>query len=782
MDIGNYVSDGDATYNATTKTYKVSGSGDDIWNAADAFHYVYKKMTGAYEIEGDYVITAIAEATWTKAGLMVREGLGTSDANAFGLVRSNNDFAMAGRSAFGGASSDSTYVVPADPNIANKYKVVKLGSSVTGYMWDASTKKWVLHSSKTIPTAAETFVGLAVTSHDVNQVAEAEFTNVKITEYPFEVSRIPEIASYSVGQTFAVSLVVDVRDGQKVDSLVIKEAVPPKAAAITNISDGGKLDKGIITWTLTNVTADKTVTYSVTAPDDLNIATLSWGTGTVNGAGIDIPLGDTTLEMVTFNVAETFSYPSNDSNELAGKTMDARNGGFGWNAAWKALLTTEKIVLDTATLDAGVVQSQPVKNHDTGAETNPGNYSVKLSGDVSTGLSRKLPVVADGGEVWFSFTFKEEGPAANHWSGMTLYNAKGDEVCFVGKPYQAAFVGIGGTTGGDALSKVAYTQANHILLRAVIKGANSKVYLWINPDKTDRLDTADASGGDSIDNIAELRLRRGGATGSAYYDNLWISSVPALPPAGAGRVDLQIDNPNRDASLPAWDVISIDQIDDGITGQAGYGHDSGNNYYLLVTGCIYYSNADLTLQTVGYGLPVDHMSGLNGHILGPYNNAAFENFKNSIKFMNNPEQTGPFTFNMVPQGKYKQLRSAQTVGDGDGQLLCTLNYADGTTQDTFLHADDWFNDGSEIQFANTRQLINGMDRLEGGASTFNATRDPAVFECYIDANPDKVLKSVTLTLDTTSTSPDPDVGYNLYDIWAVPATSQEPGVAEWSLF
>ena len=175
---------------------------------------------------------------------------------------------------------------------------------------------------------------------------------------------------------------------------MIKEVVPVKAAEITEISDGGKLEKGVITWTVANPAAGKTLTYKVKASDDLNDVSLSWGASSVTGAGLEFPLGDTRVELVTFNVAENFSYPSNNSNELNGKTMDARNGGFGWNAAWKALLTTEKIVLDTSTLDAGIVQSQPTTNHDTGVETNPGNYSVKLSADVSQGLS---PQTADRG-------------------------------------------------------------------------------------------------------------------------------------------------------------------------------------------------------------------------------------------------------------------------------------------------------------------------------------------------------------------------------------------------
>ena len=206
IDIGNYVNEGGAAYNATTKTYTVSGSGNDIWDAADAFHYAYKKMTGAYAIESDCFITIPGASDWTKAGLMVRLGLGTSDANAFGVIRSSDSgFAMAGRPVFIGSSNDSTFIT--DYSALSRYKIVKLGNCVTGYMWDDATKKWVLHSSKLIPYNEDTFAGLAITAHQNSVVAEAEFSNVKFTEYPFEVVRVPEISTYSLGQTFSVSIV-----------------------------------------------------------------------------------------------------------------------------------------------------------------------------------------------------------------------------------------------------------------------------------------------------------------------------------------------------------------------------------------------------------------------------------------------------------------------------------------------------------------------------------------------------------------------------------------------
>ncbi len=505
------------------------------------------------------------------------------------------------------------------------------------------------------------------------------------------------------------------------------------------------------------------VGMAVTSHDDGQISTGFW-----QNVGI---------EYRSFNIYETFSYP----NEDAGTSLDAlaANGGLGWAGDWTASGANSPCVLDSTILEAGIVENQP------SPDLNVGGFSAKITGDASDGMGRLMSTEASG-DIWVSFVFQEEGPADSHWSGMTLYASDGSESVFIGKPYNSAFCGIGNLPGGDSLTDIDYTVPNHFLARIVLEpgeGQNDSVYLWINPDETDRLDTYDAGGeyNDEILDIAEIRLRRGGADGSSYFDNIWISSDAALPPAGAGRVDLTFNDPDRDPALPAWDVISIDKYDDAteVTGQRGFGHDNGNNYYLLVAGYIY---DDGTNIYVANGLPPDRMSGLNGHVFGPYNNASLGlGLKNSIKFMaRNEDQHGPFTFDMVPPGRYRELRMSATVGNGFGALKTTLNFEDGTTEVTELHADDWFRDptDSSWQYADVRLLINGMDRLTD-TNNFSDANDPAVNEDKATIiNSDKVLVSVTLELDLDKSASDP--GFNLYDIWAMPADG-EVAVDGWML-
>jgi hypothetical protein len=673
VDIGDVGAAGSSSFNEIDTDiyeYEVKGSGADIWEAADEFHFVYKEIEGDFSIVGrPYLFVDSGNPEWAKAGLMVRNNLTAGSAFAFAMIRAlGQDYAPQWRDTqdTDAAWDDSTLVPGTDimfPEQEGAIEIERRGNTFTFYYIATETGERTLVTSHHVPDMQDpVYVGLAVTSHEDGGISTGAFTNV---------------------------------------------GVVPRS----------------------------------------------------------------------FNVYETFSYPFDTEGDALASLPE--QGGLGWASGWEDSGAASPNALDSEVLQAGLVENQP-------AEFNPGGYSARITGDAGDGVGRKIEP-ENAGDLWISFVFKEEGPAVGHWSGMTIFASDGSESSFLGKPYDSATAGIGNLPDGDSLTDVDYTVPNHFLVRIDMDptpGQNDSVYLWINPDETDRTDTYDAGGpkNDDILDIAEIRLRRGGADGSSYFDSIWISTDPALPPAGAGRVDLTFNNPDRDPALPVWDVISIDKYDDGITGVPGFGHDNGNNYYMVVSGYIYEDGSGTA--SIANGLPPDRMSGLNGHVFGPYNNASLElGLKNSMKFQNNAEQQGPFTFDVVPPGKYKELRSAMTVGNGYGVLKTTLNFEDGTTEVTEIHADDWFRDPTDNnwQFIDVSLLINGMDRLDGG-SNFADANDPAVNEDVTPINPDKVLVSVTLELDLDNSGNGGDVGYNLYDIWAFPAGGEPTAVADWSLF
>src|SRR5450759_2711912 len=52
-DVGSVLHPGTLEYDPAQGTYTVSGSGENMWSTADAFHFVWKKVTGDVGLAAD---------------------------------------------------------------------------------------------------------------------------------------------------------------------------------------------------------------------------------------------------------------------------------------------------------------------------------------------------------------------------------------------------------------------------------------------------------------------------------------------------------------------------------------------------------------------------------------------------------------------------------------------------------------------------------------------------------------------------------------------------------
>jgi hypothetical protein len=174
IDIGNVGAAGSDNISGATGT--VTGSGDDIWGAADAFHFTYQQVTGD--------TTLIARVTsvdntygWAKAGLMVRETLGAGSRNAFIFSGPANNSGFQYRSATDGDSNNFTAPYSWAPLWI---KLVRAGDIFTAYQSEDGTS-WTTIGSITVPMAASVYAGLAVTSHVNGTLCTGTFDTLSIS-------------------------------------------------------------------------------------------------------------------------------------------------------------------------------------------------------------------------------------------------------------------------------------------------------------------------------------------------------------------------------------------------------------------------------------------------------------------------------------------------------------------------------------------------------------------------------------------------------------------------
>ncbi|MCY9695120.1 OmpL47-type beta-barrel domain-containing protein [Paenibacillus alginolyticus] len=178
-DIGNVNPVGNASYNPDTGTFRVQGSGSDIWGTADAFHYVYQPWTGDGQIVAR-VSKVENGVAWTKPGVMIRGSLSDQSPYAMMAVTPANGVVFQDRLQSGAASTLTAGTKSAAPYWV---KLVRVGNMISAY--DSSDGiSWSFIKKEAINLPETVYFGLAVTSHNTGKLVTAEFDNVNIGEVP----------------------------------------------------------------------------------------------------------------------------------------------------------------------------------------------------------------------------------------------------------------------------------------------------------------------------------------------------------------------------------------------------------------------------------------------------------------------------------------------------------------------------------------------------------------------------------------------------------------------
>jgi hypothetical protein len=161
-----------------TGTYTMTGSGADIWNNADEFHYAYKTLTGAGSITARVESLQNTNA-WAKAGVMVRDTLDAGSRHGMMIVSAASGLSFQYRTETDGASASAD-----TPDLAAPYWVklerTPAGNLAASYSEDGITWRSA-GASVNIPMSTAVNIGLAVTSHDAALTCEAVFSNVSTT-------------------------------------------------------------------------------------------------------------------------------------------------------------------------------------------------------------------------------------------------------------------------------------------------------------------------------------------------------------------------------------------------------------------------------------------------------------------------------------------------------------------------------------------------------------------------------------------------------------------------
>jgi len=174
-DIGAVGYRGYAVFDGTSK-FSVAGSGADIWETADAFHFLYQPLVGDGAVQARILSQQNTNA-WAKTGGMIRESLDPGSKHGMSILSSAYGMLYQGRSATGETSIGLPTLGGTTPiwtKLERRGPVLIGWKSLNGVTWD-----WV--GSQPVSLTTQAYAGLAVTAHNNAALSLATFDNLQVT-------------------------------------------------------------------------------------------------------------------------------------------------------------------------------------------------------------------------------------------------------------------------------------------------------------------------------------------------------------------------------------------------------------------------------------------------------------------------------------------------------------------------------------------------------------------------------------------------------------------------
>jgi DNA-binding GntR family transcriptional regulator/regulation of enolase protein 1 (concanavalin A-like superfamily) len=158
--------------------FTLQGSGIDIWDTEDHFHFAYQKVRGDGSITARLLSAEGGHDIWSKAGVMIRAGTAPGSRNALLFMSSGEGVEYQWRL----ADDERTYIQrDLAPRAFPLYlRMQRVGEDFAGFVSEDGRLWRALTVAPTIPMPEEALFGLAVTSHADDQITTARFDQVTI--------------------------------------------------------------------------------------------------------------------------------------------------------------------------------------------------------------------------------------------------------------------------------------------------------------------------------------------------------------------------------------------------------------------------------------------------------------------------------------------------------------------------------------------------------------------------------------------------------------------------
>jgi TolB protein len=175
-DIGTVLHAGSVNFDPATQTYTVSGSGENMWFKADAFHYAWKKVSGDVSLSADISFLGTGKNPHRKGCLIIRQSLDADSVYADAALHGDGLTSLQFRDEKG----ELTHEVQANVTAPKRLRIEKRGDYVYLYVATDDGEPQFCGSAARLVLHEPFYIGIGVTSHDKDVVETAVFSNVEL--------------------------------------------------------------------------------------------------------------------------------------------------------------------------------------------------------------------------------------------------------------------------------------------------------------------------------------------------------------------------------------------------------------------------------------------------------------------------------------------------------------------------------------------------------------------------------------------------------------------------
>ena len=177
-DVGTVLHPGSVDYDSAKRTYTISGSGENMWLAADAFQFVWKKVSGDVTLTADISFLTTTGNEHKKAVLILRQTLDADSVYADVALHASGLTSLQFRDEKGAV----THEVQSNRSAPKRLRIAKRGDYVYMSLAADGGEPSVAGGWLRIPLQGTFYVGLGVCSHDKDVVEKAVFSKVELTQ------------------------------------------------------------------------------------------------------------------------------------------------------------------------------------------------------------------------------------------------------------------------------------------------------------------------------------------------------------------------------------------------------------------------------------------------------------------------------------------------------------------------------------------------------------------------------------------------------------------------